>query len=112
MKRLKLKNRFQANATILPNEFIDHYMVSANGEFVKVYLLLLRYLNEPGSVLTVSMIADCLNRMTSFVLSVTGSPPDCSVSRKMRMEVFQESSFCPLIQKMHQRFLRVPLHRN
>ena len=43
MKRLKLKNRFQANATILPNEFIDHYMVSANGEFVKVYLLLLRY---------------------------------------------------------------------
>ena len=55
MKRLKLKNRFQANATILPNEFIDHYMVSANGEFVKVYLLLLRYLNEPGSVLTVSI---------------------------------------------------------
>ena len=74
MKRLKLKNRFQANATILPNEFIDHYMVSANGEFVKVYLLLLRYLNEPGSVLTVSMIADCLNNTENdvLVLSVTG----------------------------------------
>ncbi len=42
MKRLKVKDRFQANATILPNEFIDHYMVSANGEFMlKVYLLLL-----------------------------------------------------------------------
>lgn len=68
MKRLKLKNRFQANATILPNEFIDHYMVSANGEFVKVYLLLLRYLNEPGSVLTVSMIADCLNNTENDVL--------------------------------------------
>lgn len=68
MKTLKLKNRFQANATILPNEFIDHYMVSANGEFVKVYLLLLRYLNEPGSVLTVSMIADCLNNTENDVL--------------------------------------------
>ena len=43
-------------------------MVSANGEFVKVYLLLLRYLNEPGSVLTVSMIADCLNNTENDVL--------------------------------------------
>jgi len=112
MKRLKLKNRFQANATILPNEFIDHYMVSANGEFVKVYLLLLRYLNEPGSVLTVSMIADCLNNTENDVLRAFRYWESTSVSRKMRMEVFQESSFCPLIQKMHQRFLRVPLHRN
>ena len=113
MKRLKLKNRFQANATILPNEFIDHYMVSANGEFVKVYLLLLRYLNEPGSVLTVSMIADCLNNTENDVLRAFRYWESTGLLRLTKdAEVFQESSFCPLIQTMHQRFLRVPLHRN
>ena len=38
MKTLTLKNKFQTNATLLPNDFIDNYMVDANGEFVKVYL--------------------------------------------------------------------------
>ena len=32
---------YRRNATVLDNEFIDHYMVRANGEYVKVYLLLL-----------------------------------------------------------------------
>lgn len=38
MKTLTLKNKFQTNATLLPNDFIDNYMVNANGEFIKVYL--------------------------------------------------------------------------
>ncbi len=61
MKTLTLKNRFQTNATLLPNDFIDNYMVDANGEFVKVYLFLLRHLDDPCSSITISMIADCLN---------------------------------------------------
>ena len=36
MKTLTLKNKFQTNATLLPNDFIDNYMVNANGEFIKV----------------------------------------------------------------------------
>ena len=40
MKTLTLKNKFQTNATLLPNDFIDNYMVNANGEFIKVYLFL------------------------------------------------------------------------
>ena len=58
MKRLKLKNRFQANATILPNEFIDHYMVSANGEFVKVYIHLLRLLSDGTTPFSLEQMAD------------------------------------------------------
>lgn len=61
MKTLTLKNKFQTNATLLPNDFIDNYMADANGEFVKVYLFLLRHLDDSNSSLTISTIADCLN---------------------------------------------------
>ena len=68
MKTLTLKNRFQINATLLPNDFIDNYMVDANGEFVKVYLFLLRHLDDPCSSITISTIADCLNNTENDVL--------------------------------------------
>ena len=68
MKTLTLKNKFQTNATLLPNDFIDNYMVNANGEFVKVYLFLLRHLDDPCSSITVSMIADCLNNTEADIL--------------------------------------------
>lgn len=61
MKTLTLKNRIHANSTILENDFIDQYMVKANGEYVKVFLLLLRYLQSGDSTLTVSKLADCLD---------------------------------------------------
>lgn len=68
MKTLTLKNKFQANATLLPNDFIDNYMIDANGEFVKVYLFLLRHLDDPCSSLTLSTIADCLNNTEKDIL--------------------------------------------
>lgn len=68
MKTLTLKNKFQTNATLLPNDFIDNYMVNANGEFVKVYLFLLRHLDDPCSSLTISMIADCLSNTENDIL--------------------------------------------
>ena len=68
MKTLTLKNKFQTNATLLPNDFIDNYMVDANGEFVKVYLFLLRHLDDPCSSLTLTMIADCLNNTEADIL--------------------------------------------
>lgn len=60
MKKLTLTNHAQNNTTVLENEFIDHYMVKANGEYVKVYLLLLRHLGTAEKPLTVSQIADIL----------------------------------------------------
>lgn len=68
MKTLKLKNKFQTNATLIANDFIDDYMIQANGEFVKVYLFLLRHLDDPCQTLTISMIADCLNNTEKDIL--------------------------------------------
>ena len=46
MTKLTLTNYALGNTTVLENEFIDHHMVKANGEYVKVYLLLLRHMNR------------------------------------------------------------------
>ena len=61
MKQIKLKRCRQDNAILLDHEFIDQYMPEANGEYVKVYLLLLRLLNDANTPLTVSGIADILD---------------------------------------------------
>lgn len=68
MKTLKLKNKYQTNATLVSNDFIDHYMSKANGEFVKVYLFLLRHLDDPYSNLTISSIADSLDNTERDIL--------------------------------------------
>ena len=68
MNALTITNNFQTNSTMLPNSFIDHYMASANGEFVKVYLFLLRHMDDSRSALTISMIAYCLNNTENDVL--------------------------------------------
>ncbi|MCI9227496.1 MAG: DnaD domain protein [Dorea sp.] len=60
MTKLTLTNYAQGNTTVLENEFIDRYMASANGEYVKVYLLLLRHMNRPDGVPSVSDMADIL----------------------------------------------------
>ena len=60
MTKLTLTNNVQGNTTVLENEFIDHYMTKANGEYVKVYLLILRHLNDASFVLSVPEIADIL----------------------------------------------------
>ena len=44
--------------TIVANEFIDRYMASASGEYVKVYLYLLRHQPNP---IEIGQIADALD---------------------------------------------------
>ena len=61
MTKLTLTNQAHCTTTVLENEFIDKYMAKANGEYVKVYLLLLRHMHEPSGTLTVSKIADLLD---------------------------------------------------
>lgn len=64
MMNFGLKSRFEATVTIITNEFIDKYMAAANGEYVKVYLYLLRHDGEPAAI---SEIADALNHTESDV---------------------------------------------
>ena len=68
MKEFTLTSRFQTNVTLVANGFIDHYMVQANGEVVKVYLFLLRHLGGSSSSLSVSAIADYLNHTENDIL--------------------------------------------
>ncbi len=68
MRTLTLMNRRCNNDTTIENEFIDQYMPKANGEYVKVYLLLLRHLNNPDCALSISMLADCLDYTENDVL--------------------------------------------
>lgn len=60
MNRLTLTNPMQGSMTLIENEFIDHHMSGANGEYIKVYLLLLRHFKNPSANLTPSGIADML----------------------------------------------------
>ncbi len=44
--------------TCVPNIFIDEYMLEANGEFIKIYLYLLRLLGQNDAHFSISSIAD------------------------------------------------------
>ena len=44
--KIDLKLGLPANVTVVSNEFIDQYMAAANGEYVKVFLYLLRHERE------------------------------------------------------------------
>lgn len=61
MKKLRLKNNVGICSINLDTDFIDTHMIKANGEYVKVYLLLLRYLSIPGETVSVTKIADALD---------------------------------------------------
>ena len=54
--------------TSVSNRFIDHFMPEANGEFVKVYIYLLRCINSPDAVVSVSTIADLFEHTEKDVI--------------------------------------------
>lgn len=55
---------FQVDATLVANDFIDRYMAEANGEYVKVYLYILRHRQDR---LDLGGIADALNHTEADV---------------------------------------------
>lgn len=61
---VQFKDRWEIRATLVSNEFIDEYMAQANGEYVKVYLYLLRH---QGEEITVEAIASALDHTESDV---------------------------------------------
>lgn len=66
---LGLSRAMSVNVTVISNEFIDTYMAAANGEYVKVFLYLLRHEREN---VTVSAIADALNHTEADVKRALG----------------------------------------
>lgn len=58
MADILLKRDSTLAATYVPNTFIDEYMTHADGEFVKIYLYLLRCMSNPDTMFSISDIAD------------------------------------------------------
>lgn len=57
METITITTKNHETYSAISNFFIDYYMTDANGEFVKVYLYLVRLLNS-GRAITVAEIAD------------------------------------------------------
>lgn len=60
MKTITISTETGETYSSISNFFIDHYMTDANGEFVKVYLYLIRLLSN-NTPFTVAQIADHFN---------------------------------------------------
>lgn len=61
MNTIHLRALSSSQVTVLSNIFIDQYMPGAGGEFVKVYIYLLRLLADPSASVCLSLLADRLN---------------------------------------------------
>lgn len=60
MSLISLQNSSEPEVTILSNRFIDNFMPRANGEFVKVYIYLLRAVSSSPSSFSLEHMADRL----------------------------------------------------
>ncbi len=58
MAKIALHNEKDSSATYVSNKFIDDYMTAANGEYVKIYLYLLRCMNSADASFSLSDAAD------------------------------------------------------
>ena len=60
MSSICLKQATKAGITLIKNLFIDYYMIPANGEYVKIYLYILRCLGDAtlGASLSINTLAD------------------------------------------------------
>ncbi|MBR5638022.1 MAG: DnaD domain protein [Pseudobutyrivibrio sp.] len=68
MADIMLHTTTNTGFTCVPNSFIDDFMKDANGEYVKVYLYLLRCLNRDGFEFSISQLADCLDHTEKDVM--------------------------------------------
>lgn len=58
MTKIALHNDKDTSVTYVSNQFIDHYMTAANGEYVKIYLYLLRCMGSADASFSLSAAAD------------------------------------------------------
>ena len=68
MNKVNICSAVTAKETIISNIFVDRYMKDANGEFVKVYLYLLRHMNDVPGELSLCEIADSLNHTENDIV--------------------------------------------
>ncbi|MDY3121075.1 DnaD domain protein [Suipraeoptans intestinalis] len=84
--RIPILSGGTSNTTTIENTFIDQYMASANGEYVKVYLLLLRRSCNGLDPWSVSQLADFLDCTEKDIVRA------CNYWKKAGLLEYQESS--------------------
>ena len=75
MSHFTLTTGASVGTTSISNIFLDEYMPGANGEYVKVYLYLLRSLGDSTRELSVIGLADVLDCTESDILRAFMSRP-------------------------------------
>ncbi len=68
MADIMLHTSNSSGYTCISNTFIDDYMKDANGEYVKIYLYLLRCLNREDYEFSISQLADCLDHTEKDIM--------------------------------------------
>lgn len=68
MGQIRLTPPAESDATIVSNVFIDEWLPRANGEFVKVYIYLLRVMQQAPTLLDTNLLADDLFMMESDII--------------------------------------------
>ncbi|MDO4615562.1 MAG: DnaD domain protein [Lachnospiraceae bacterium] len=68
MASIQIHSDDTQNITVLSNTFLDRFLPRANGEFLKVYLYLLRSCKSSGRELSLCSVADALNCTENDVL--------------------------------------------
>lgn len=68
MNTIQLNSNHIAKTTVISNIFIDSYMPCANGEYVKVYIYLLRCLSDGTMEFGISQIADHLDSTETDII--------------------------------------------
>lgn len=68
MNKISLYSEGISGVTLVPNTFIDIFMPSANGAYVKVYLYLIRNISSGNTEITISSIADRLENTENDII--------------------------------------------
>jgi DnaD/phage-associated family protein len=61
MNKIRISSSGLKGVTVISNAFLDRFLPAANGDFIKVYLFLLRSLTDQVTELSLSSIADGMN---------------------------------------------------
>ena len=67
MSKFQINNQQNMDFTFIANSFIDLFLADANESQIKIYLYLLRYVNQPEQC-SISAMADCFNYSEKDVL--------------------------------------------
>ena len=68
MNSLNVQSAAGFSYTCVSDCFLEQYMPKANGEFVKVYLYLLKFSQHPAGNLSVAALADIFNNTEADIL--------------------------------------------